>query len=192
MNRFNKNYIFIVSTLVLSIILTAYITNKVALRNSTVKTYISDVNIGAGGENNREACTDSNLMLDKLPQHVKENQNIINLLRKECSFVTDSFQRDINSDGNDEIFMQTTSLFCGNASCKDRTVYILSSGETLFYSSGYDMKFERSTTPGEFAVTEQIKYWGEPPCCSSKRLAIRYRYSQTSTKLFEPVTSIVQ
>jgi hypothetical protein len=161
------------------VLIAAWMSHIITLRTITSKQAIT--------ESDESACNDTNLMFEKLPSYLKNNEYAVNLLRKECSFVTDSFLQDVNNDGNDEIFMQTTSLFCGNASCKDRTIYILNANEELFYASGFDMHFEKTTEPNQFNVVEQVRHWDDSPCCSNQNLTIKYKYNQKLPLLFEPV-----
>ncbi len=137
-------------------------------------------------------CKDEYLYLDDLPEYISSNQHAMEIIRDDCSLVTGSFLKDIDSDGEDELFMQTSRLSCGTASCKERSIYIIDDGKTVFNSNGYDASFKEAENSNEFEVIEQIKYWNEPPCCTSAHLSILYRYDPATPLLFIPIATEIK
>jgi len=137
-------------------------------------------------------CPDEYLYLNELPNYISENPYALNLIKKECYLVINSFLKDIDSDSNDEIFLQTSKLSCGTAACKTREIYILDGEKTLYHQEGYDLAFRKTNNQNEFEIEEQIKYWNEPSCCSSKKLVIRYRYDKDKPSDFFPINTWVE
>lgn len=185
---FNKKILFVV-TYLLTILTTALVT-FVIMKPVITSSFIEKANkVQKTGEFNRASCTDANLMLDQLPQYIKQNEYALNLLRKDCSFVVNSFQQDVNNDGLDETFMQTTSLDCGTGACKARTLYIITDKDSIFYEQGAGLYFEKTGSKDEFNVVKPVQYWNERPTYSSKELVVTYKYDKQEVAGFKPVNT---
>lgn len=164
---------YLITILLAFTLLFFVISNK---HKSTEITEVTEVMDNSYIANTDTSCPVDDLYLDELPEYITQNTYAVNLLKDECSLVTNSFLNDIDADNEKELFIQTSKLSCGTASCKTRDIYIIDNQETVFHKQGYDTNFRNTDEPNAFEITEQIKYWDEPPCCSSKKLVIKYIY----------------
>ena len=137
-------------------------------------------------------CPEEYLYLNELPSYITENPYAIALIKKECYLVTNSFLKDIDADNEEELFIQTSKLSCGTASCKTRDIYIVDNQETVFHKQGYDVNFRNVSEKNTFEVVEQIKYWDEPTCCSSKNLVVKYKYDGNNPILFKNIDTYIE
>ena len=137
-------------------------------------------------------CPIEYLFIEELPSYITQNEYALKLIKDECYLVTDSFLQDIDEDGGDEVFMRVSKLSCGTAACKTREIYILDGEKTLYHQEGYDLAFRKTNNQNEFEIEEQIKYWNEPSCCSSKKIVIRYRYDKDRPSDFFPVNTWIE
>lgn len=115
--------------------------------------------------------------LPYIPENIKTNEYVMGLLKKGCLLYVESFSQDLDSDKTDEIFLITSKVSCGTASCKTRQLAIIDGTEQIFSKEGYGLYFQKTAKSDEFETVEQYRTEDDPPCCSDKVTVTKYVYS---------------
>jgi len=98
------------------------------------------------------SCSDEELHVGNLPLVIRKNRTIMSLLRKECLWLHNYDFFDLDNNGTDEIFLETSGMGCG--SCHVRFLYILSGDNIIFDKYSYDGVFRYTDTPNRFEIVK--------------------------------------
>jgi len=125
-------------------------------------------------------CPDD-LYFESLPDKVKNNQAIINLLNNNCLWVLKTDIFDVTEDGISEILLTTTQAGC--ASCHAHIIYIFKGDELIFQRDGDDALVKRSKNSTGFDFKTPLRKQDEALCCPSEGVVTVYKYSPTKVTL---------
>lgn len=123
-------------------------------------------------------CTDEDLMIPELEDYLKNNGQVLTLLRKNCEWVVGSIFTDVTGDKIPDILLNTGGWNC--ASCHQRSVRVIdgTQNKIIFELRGDDLGIEKSTFPiNGIQITEPLRWHDVAFCCATEGLVYTYIYS---------------